>query len=406
MTAPRPFVHLNVLDAYRADLARCDREFLGDADDQCLIFATLLHHAVVISPDPVERNAYLRTAFASESCPLDERLELDDADPLAAIGARTYMLAEYAERSGGYALATTIIDLAQGVLRVAHANQSGRLMYLQARILRKLGLLDHSGDVLSRLERLGNTTSDVDLRALAQLGKAILARVRGNYPSARKGFLAALELAPCSSDELDIALHSHHGMLIASAVANDFDSAIRHGAAALDVVRLGEQRTEILANLAAACFDAGEPNAALHGYLQALTATNDPRIRLSCAGGAALAAAHVAGAAVTRRLIEVGVGLAGHTSGLHHEVADMFRELYLAAELIGDHESAAHFRRASEGLARRHGFFEILHRLETPASAPRPSKPVSHGARDIAASMATGDAEQLLTAAASSVLLD
>lgn len=398
MSDTDPFIHMNVLDAYRADLARSERTSLGEADEQCLVFATLLNHAIAMPYG--DREEYLAKAFAAATCPIDELVVEPTADVFRSIAATAYLLAEYAERCGGFAVATTVADLAQGVVAGREPGLTGRLLYVQARIFRKLGHLDGALDLLTRLERLGRETDDADLRALASLGKAGVARVRGNHPMARKYLTAALEIAPDTSPELDIALHANHGMLIASATAGDFDSAIRHGAAALQAVTAHDQRVELLANLAAACFDAGEAQAALHGYLQALAETTDGRVRVACIGGGAIAAASVGRDDIARRLIALGEAIGGRQRDLVHEVADLYRELHIAATMIGDEGSARGFRDEAERLARRHGFFEILHRLEAEPQRRAP-KPLAREARDIAASLAASDPEPLLALATS-----
>lgn len=401
----------DVLDAYRADLSHSAASGFSGHDASWLAFGTVLQRAAGLSAS--ERTSYLirglsaitgsidsgeSTAFASANAAL-----IADGSLEAKLSDAALVIANEIEDAGAFALATTILDRARYLVGVSQPRLHGRNLAQQARILRKIGELDMATEVYSSVHELAVEHDDAELAARAHLGKAVIARVRGNYPEARREFLSVLE-QPGGTPAID-ELHSHayHGLLIAAAVAGDFDTALAHGRVALDRARVAEHQVELLANLAGVCLLAGQHRAALNSYLRVLALASIPRIRMAAIGGAALAAAHLKLPLVVSELATAATS-AAEQSGLQHETADMLREIAEALAVVGDAGAAEIYRNQALGMAQRGGFFELVHRLETmaTASAPRAVTPAldPHALR-VAYDLASGDSDELLSTALS-----
>src|SRR6185312_13513966 len=85
------------------------------------------------------------------------------------------------EDAGAFALATTILDWTRYLVGASQPRLYGRNLAQQARILRKIGELDVAAEVYTSVEELAVEHDDAELAARAHLGKAVIARVRGNY---------------------------------------------------------------------------------------------------------------------------------------------------------------------------------------------------------------------------------
>jgi tetratricopeptide (TPR) repeat protein len=401
----------DVLDAYRADLGQSAAHELSAHDASWLAFGTVLQRAAGLGVS--ERTPYVvsglraitgaidateSTAFASANATLHGHGSFE-----AKLSDASLAIANEIEDAGAFALATTILDWARYLLGASQPRLYGRNLAQQARILRKLGELDAATEAYASVHALAVEHDDAELMARAHLGRAVIARVRGNYPEARREFLAVLEQPGGTPAVDELHSHAHHGLLIAAAVAGDFDTALAHGRVALDRARDREHQMELLANVASVCLLAGQHRAALNSYLRVLAVASMPRVRLAAIGGAALAAAHLKLTPVVSELAAaatIAVGQPGHP----HETADMLREIAEALTLVGEADAAKAYRDQALGMARRGGFFELVHRLETmtQASAPHAATPAldPHALR-IAYDLASGDSDELLVTALS-----
>jgi hypothetical protein len=404
-----PLSTSDVVDAYRADLSNAAKSEFSDRDATWLAFGTVLQRAV--SLQGVDRAAYLRSASeavtgASQTIGLKEPLALlarDGSSP-DALCAVVLGLASEAEEGGAYALATAMLDFARILIGVENVRLQGRLLGQQARILRKIGEDDLSHELLNQVEELGTTHGDGELVARAHLGKGILARIRGNYPDARREFQAVLE-APTSDDAMrELHMHAHHGLLIVAATARDFDAALRHGALALAEAATDQSRIELMANLATVCFDAGQFRSALNGHLQVLATTHLERLRISAFGGAAAAAARLDDEAMVNALVAAAIPLLARR-GPAYELADMAREFAEAYAYLGDVEQWQRYREMSLERGKRGKFFEIVHRIESMRTPRRQTPPsavsLTGDALAVASRLASGDSRELLAAVVS-----
>jgi len=284
---------------------------------------------------------------------------------------------------------------------IAEFRLQGRLVAQQARVFRKISELDISLELYQEVEQLAEIDNDVELRARGALGRGVIARVRGNYPEARRRFLSILEYEPVTDELRDLHAWACDGLLMVSATARDFEAALRYGARAVKVTRRPEHRAELLVNLSNVCLEVGQYRAALNTYLRALAQTRFHHIKLPALGSAAIAAARLGERYVVDELTRSGLDLMT-SSRLDYEVADMLREFGDAWEVLGDAASARKFREQSMARAQRGGFFEIQHRVEEAMRArptvPPPS-PLAPDAMAIASQLSGGDSLDLLSAA-------
>jgi tetratricopeptide (TPR) repeat protein len=189
-----------------------------------------------------------------------------------------------------------------------------------------------------------------------------------------------------------------------SAIAQDFDRALRHGAMAVAGAASDSLRIDLQQNLAAVCYDIGQYRASLNTYLQVLAADPAIRVRIGCLGGAAVAASRL-GEAGTIDALAAAAEAFLIQRGHEFELADMTREFADAYTYLGDAVRAAAYREEAFERARRGKFFEIIHRLDALTSAvhTRPRTVALTGdALAVAAHLASGDSEELLSAAVSS----
>jgi tetratricopeptide (TPR) repeat protein len=400
----------DVLDAYRADLGSAAVESFSGHDQLWLAFGTVLQRAARL--DHLERDSYLTAGISAVTAGADSgvsravaaaRESMNVAAPLAEqISGATLAIAGEVEDAGAYALATTILDWAKFLVGEKEPRSLGRIVARQARILRELGELDAAREVSAYLQELAAFHGDVELAARAHLGIGVIARMRGNYPEARAEFSAVLREPELSRELRELHSHAHHGLLIATAVAGDFDASLEHGRLALERARDEVHRMELLANVAGTCLAAGQDRAALNSFLRVLANPSSPRIRLTAIGGAAVSAARLHLGGMVSKLADTGLE-ATRQSGPMYETADMLREIAEAYYLIGDSVAAESFRRRALDSAHAGGFFEIVHRIES--MDVRPTVPahasLDRHTLDFTADLASGDSGELLAAAIS-----
>jgi tetratricopeptide (TPR) repeat protein len=405
----------DVLDAYRADLTNAGKETFLAWDALWLQFGAVLQRAHEL--ESAQRQSYLVAGIEALldhewEAPVGEAIERfvrvteddESSEAQTALCALALLVANDAEDAGAFAVATTLLDLTRALVGVAEFRLQGRLLSQQARILRKISELDVSLELYQEVEQLAGIDNDAELRARAAMGRAVIARIRGNYPEARRHFFAVLEQAPATEEIRDLHVYAYHGLLIAAAVARDFEAALLYGAHAVKMARTADHRAELLVNLSSVCQDVGQHRAALNGYLRALAETRLPRVRFTALGSAATAAARLGERHVVDELTRSGLSLM-MLSRLDYEVADMLREFGDAWELLEDEASARRFREQAMARAQRGGFFEIQHRIEeamlTRAEIQAPPAPLTADAMAVASRLSDGDSHDLLAAAIS-----
>jgi tetratricopeptide (TPR) repeat protein len=302
-----------------------------------------------------------------------------DTDALIAAVRRE---ADAMEEAGVIHLAYATLTLLERGLARDVDDQRGLIVAQRARAARKAGAVDAAADLYAKAARIGRAAGDRALVARSLLGRAVLARRRGDYPSSRALYRSALsEARRAGAPELEGL--AHHGLLIAASVGGDFDAALVHGWAAFELMRgYPDREADILGELAAVSSDAGHYAAALHAYLGAAARSISPRVRLPALSGAALCAARLDDDAGLRRLTDVVDAELGRAA-LPYERAQallLLAEAWGAAAersardpVLGPEgvSTSAHVRTRATGYraraleaARTHEFHELVFRAE------------------------------------------
>jgi tetratricopeptide (TPR) repeat protein len=367
------------LEAYRSDLSRHpNRMDFGRSDTVWLLVAHCLHRlsraqgesrrsiaencasavgdlASTVAPDTADEEAMItQLARLRGALPLIDTqcgaVELIDA-------AR--VLARQMGDAGALWLAFSTLGHVRLAAALACPRDIGLAMADQAWVARTLGDLDSAEEIYDEVSAAGVRAGEVELVARALLGKGITARVRGNYPKARKWLREGLEQAQ-SAGLNDLVGIGHQGLLIAAGTAGDLDTALVHGWAAYELLADDPMRqAEVLINVAQASLDAGQANAARSGFLASMSRTESPRFRLACLGGAAVASACVGDVPALEKL----AGTAEESlspSAFPFETAGVLKSLYRAFDLVGDASRAEDYRLRARAMARKNGFFEIV----------------------------------------------
>jgi hypothetical protein len=222
----------------------------------------------------------------------------------------------------------------------------------------------------------GDQHGEPELRARALLGKGVTARVRGNYPKARKHLSDGLACA-MKAGLSDLAAVGHQGLLIAAATAGDHDTALVHGWAAFELADGNcDRQAEILINLAQVSLLAGQARAARSGFLASMSRSDQLRFRLPCIGGAAVASATLDDERMLTSLARTAEESIA-VSALPFESASLLRSLYDAYGIAGHEASAEAYRLRARALARKNGFFEIVLATDTAGASRRVSRPAT-----------------------------
>ncbi|HEX6313362.1 MAG TPA: hypothetical protein VFZ73_00825 [Gemmatimonadaceae bacterium] len=388
------------LEAYRTDLARdTAREDFGGADTVWLLTAHCLSRLARASAEDI---TVLGTQCASALREFTEPSSEGTPTPDAEIGdlllvveglsnittragadALTKGIRGMATRmadTGALSMAYTTVSLTRRVASDANDHERGLLTADQAMVARLLGDLEAAEELYRAAESIAERGSDMTILSRAYIGRGVIDRVRGNYPRSRVFFERALELAE-TVQARDLMRLAHQGLTICHAVGQNFDRALQHGWATLQLADGNEGReVEALGNLAQLCLLAGFPAAALRGYAAMLGKTaSSPRMVLSALGGAAVAAAHAGESGVLDRVAsEIGARVS--TSGLPYENAQALFHLATAYAVTGDEMRRDDFLARTRKLAKARGFFELLHKTEA-AELAKATQPAAHGRR-------------------------
>ena len=404
-------IHLTPLEAYRRDVERrTPPEPFGADDGAWLLLAHVLSRAVG-TPDAelVERMRELaprmRAAAGDAPRAASNNTRGDAADVVVAAaralapgstspdadalieGARAVVARM--EEAGALTLAALVLSLVSRAAREAAPVARGRLLAQWALVERRLGELDTASDLYQEAGRIGRRVRSAELQARAQLGLGIVARERGNYPEARARFRRALRGAE-RAGLAQLTGFAHEGLMIAAAVAEDFDAALRHGWSAFaHAAGAPDREADVLTNLGTLCLDIGENSAALGAFLGAAERTAAPRIAADAWAGAAVASARLG----DRRTLERLTGDVVRTTGPDappYEAAQHLLTLSDAWEAAGEPQRASTFRARGLAIARPHAFAELVHRYaERPAPPPQEADadadaaPLTPGARQV-----------------------
>src|SRR5688572_23779116 len=230
------------LDAYREDLARAHgKNRLAAGDEFWIILSTGLRRLSQAPPRsraPAARR--LASAIQSLASGFEEpALKRDTSSPRAVRpdgtgrpAAVAAVLSHYpdaayadelvaelrgaaadAEEAGAVVLAREMLTDLLSLTSHAPPLARGLVLLQLGRVCRTLGDLSSAGDLLRAAGELGRAEHVPELEAREALGLAVLARVRGNYPEARKLFERSLQGAAAVGLP-DVEGMAHQGLMI------------------------------------------------------------------------------------------------------------------------------------------------------------------------------------------------
>lgn len=384
------------LEAYRADLSRHpNRIDFGRSDTVWLLVAHCLHRlsraqgdarrtiaencasaigdlAATVAPDTPEEAAMIeQLAILRRSLPM-----IEGQRAASEVVSSARVLADQMGDGGALWLAFSTLGHVRLAATAAPHRDLGLAMADQAWVARSLGDLDSADELYDGVAAAGERYGQPELQARALLGKGVTARVRGNYPKARRHLIDGLELAD-RAGLTDLAAVGHQGLLIAAATAGDHPTALVHGWAAYELAAgSADRQAEILINLAQVSLLAGHARAARSGFLASMVRTDQLRFRLPCVGGAAVASATLGDSAMVASLGRVAEESMSMTS-LPFESASVLKSFYDAYRVMGDETRADEYRRRARALARKNGYFEIVLATESAEPAPTKSRPAT-----------------------------
>jgi len=367
------------LEAYRSDLSRHpSRTDFGRSDTVWLLVAHCLHRlsraqgdarltiaencaaaicdlGSTVSPDTPEEEAMLSELERMRAGLRSIDTKRGATEAVVAARALALQMAD----AGALWLAFSTLGHVRLAANAAPTLDLGLAMADQAWVARTIGDLDSADELYDGVLAAGSKYNEPELRARAMLGMGMTARVRGNYPSARKRLREGLGVAE-SAGLSELAAIGHQGLLIAAGTAGDYETALVHGWAAFELAAgVAERQAEILINLSQVALDAGQSKAARSGFLASMSRAESARHRLPCIGGAAVASAAIGDAASLTALAKLAEESIS-ASALPFESASVLRSLFAAYSHNGEATRAEEYRVRARALARKHGFFEIV----------------------------------------------
>lgn len=370
-----------VREAYSTDIAhRPSDEPLTPHDGEWIAVGSLLSHAGTLpGPQRVRLLAQARTAIRrllgktmwTQGPPLDAAPPTDGR----ILGPRVRLLCEQIEDAGAIhladALAAAYLLSGDGIDPL----ERGRIAALRARFAWKQG--DHvtAFERYRRVRTIARRIGSAELEVRTDVGLAVVARLRGNYPASRRAARRAVVLAERHGLSRLAAL-GHQSLMIAAVVAGDLNTALQHSWRAYGDVR-GDAAEEAapLVDTAQLFLDAGHVELATAGFAAALERPIPDRIRLPALGGAALAAARHGDTGTVRRMADT-VRRALNDDSLPYASVVGRLDIAEALETIGHPEAARPFRFEAETVASARGYHELVHRAQHPITPAVPSPAV------------------------------
>jgi tetratricopeptide (TPR) repeat protein len=267
--------------------------------------------------------------------------------------------------------------------------ERGRLDALRGRFAWKRG--DHStaAEHYERVKRLARRIHSAELEVRADVGHAIVSRLRGNYPASRKAAQRAVRIAEANNLGRLAAL-GHQSLMIAAVVAGDFNTALRHSWLAYVDVR-GDEAAEVgrLADIAQLFLDAGHVDIARAGFTAIWRRPMPERVRLPVLGGAALAAARQGDVNAVLDL-ETIVDITVDDRTLPYASATVRLDMAEALCHVGRTAAAERFLTEATAVSETRQYHELTHRarsLRLARSAPPLTQPLTAETQEIGAAV-------------------
>jgi tetratricopeptide (TPR) repeat protein len=347
------------LEAYRRDA-----EHLAAGADTATRAAAWLSAAVMLrrwsESSPTEReqlDAGLRQTLEQTTAPATDRTSN------GWIGAAGRRIANEAEEAGAFHLAYSILALTESIQR-DDPLERGRSIAQRARIARKVNDREGAEELYRTVEELAREAGSPELRSRAFLGYGVLARVRGNYPDARRWYALAASEADAHGIS-DVSSMAHHGLMTVAGTAGDFETALLEGWRAFHHTGSDADReAEMLVNLGQLLLEMGRPESAAHALAAAISRTRLPRLLLAGWGGVAVAAAHLGDTRLVDRAA-IQIDEIARQQILPHSQAAAHFDLAKAYVQLGRRAPAEKYRQFVLSSAQVHGFHEFAHRAES-----------------------------------------
>jgi len=373
MLAPLPSV-----EAFRRDAVSMDSVELDDG-----VAASWLESATRLERAAMTRGAERERLLAGLLAQHDVMTFRDSPiSPAAVFSTVTDMAAEMEDQTC-FRTAHSVLSSLLMLLPETEILLRGRVIAQQARLARHLGEVAASARYYGEVERLGADNALPELTGRGWQGFGILARLRGDFPEARRRFLAVIELAGAAPESVG---HAHHELMVAAGTAGNYDEAAMHAWAAFRRAESQAQETESLLNLAQLLLVAGHARAALRGFAAALARQPIMRLELPILGGAACAAAaslpRPAAHAIAKNFaerLEYIVRNLKNGQVMPFPIASALVEMSEALAAVGDEDRSHVAATSATELANAHGYHELTFRLDNPVlvAPPAPLAPAT-----------------------------
>jgi len=358
-----------VLEAYSTDLAhrRSDAP-LTPHDGRWIAVGSLLSHARKLPVPQRERlltqaRTAIRNLLGKKDWAQGPLLDPTPPNDGRVLAPRVRLLCEQIEDAGAIHLADALAVAYLLSGDEIDALERGRIAALRARLAWKGG--DHvtAFERYRRVRAIARRIPSAELEVRAEVGFAVVARQRGNYPAARRAARRAVELGEANG-LARLAAIAHQSLMVAAVVGGDLNTALQHSWHAYANVRgdLVEESAHLV-DTAQLFLDAGRPDLASAGFAAVLVRQLPDRIRLPALGGAALAAARQGDVHTVRRM----------AAAVRHAVNDEILpyasvvgrlDIAEALEMIDHFDAAQPFRHEAETVASAHRYHELVHRAE------------------------------------------
>lgn len=373
MLAPLPSI-----EAFRRDTISIDGAELDDGTA-----ASWLESAIRLERAAMSRGAERERFLSGLLAQHDVMMFPDSPVSPEAVVALVMQLARTMEEQTCLRTAHSVLATLLIILPESEVLLRGRVIAKQARLARDLGERAAAARYYEEVVALGTEHALPELVGRGWVGLGMLARLRGDFPEARRQFHAVLELKGVALESIQ---HAHHELMVAAASASDYDTAASHAWQAFEGASTQFEETDALLNLAQLLLDAGHARAALRGFSAALARKPICQHELPILGGASCAAAaslpRAAARAIVRNFadrVEELVARLGAGRSLAFQSANALVEMSEALTVVGEEERALQIADKADALASAHGFHQLTYRLENPVliAAPVPIAPAT-----------------------------
>ncbi|MEP6730050.1 MAG: hypothetical protein ABJE10_05410 [bacterium] len=358
----------DILGAYREDVNRRRGEPFGDCDSKWIEFGVLLAHAAMVHAVDRTRCVTAARAIAREILDgevWDAGYRLDPHPPFddMTLEGRVRSIAEAVEDAGALALSDAILCAFVHAFPESSPLELGRIEAVRARLAWKGGDREVAAERYQRTAAEAARIGSDELRVRALIGRALLARLAGNYPQSRESARQALIIAEREGMHR-LAASAHHTLFVADAVAGAFGTAIVHGWQAF-ALATGDAvlEAEVLGNLGQLFVDLGHPSTAAAAFRAVVKRRPAQRILLPALGGLAMCCGYLQDLE-TLAATESAILRYAEESRSRYEVASALLELATASLLAGK-DTADRYRAQALEIAAASGFHELVYRAET-----------------------------------------